>query len=418
MWRLLFLAALRYHVRQPWQLGLALAGIALGVAAFVGIQTANQSANNAFELSSDALRGATTHRVVPVGTDLFSAVYEDLVLAGYGQHASPVIEMRAQIESDARTDMPVRLIGVDPIAELRFARYFPAPDPDRGIDSPGATMLRLIAEPGAALISTGTIPGLDPAPGDRLRLASGSTTIDVAVIGSLGGRPDGTLPGAVILVDVGFLATARGQTSLSWIDLALEDDEIEAVRAMLPDGSALVDATNRDSELAGMTRAFTTNLTALGLLALVVGLFLIHATMSFSVVRRRAHIATLRGLGVSRRELVGSIAMEAFVIGAVAGGAGAVLGSVLADALINLVLRTMSDLAFSRAIANTPQPLWVIPAGIALGALTTLVAAVAPAREAAGLAPAAAEQRSALEARSRSASVWLAAAATGVLAVR
>ncbi len=50
-----------------------------------------------------------------------------------------------------------------------------------------------------------------------------------------------------------------------------------------------------------MTRAFAINLTALSLLALVVGMFLIYNTMTFSVVQRRELIGTLRALGVTPR---------------------------------------------------------------------------------------------------------------------
>ena len=49
-----------------------------------------------------------------------------------------------------------------------------------------------------------------------------------------------------------------------------------------------------------MTRAFAINLTALSLLALVVGMFLIYNTMTFSVVQRRELIGTCSALSASR----------------------------------------------------------------------------------------------------------------------
>ena len=50
--------------------------------------------------------------------------------------------------------------------------------------------------------------------------------------------------------------------------------------------------------MAELTAAFELNLTALSLLALVVGMFLIYNTVMFSVVQRRAVFGTLRALGV------------------------------------------------------------------------------------------------------------------------
>ena len=52
-----------------------------------------------------------------------------------------------------------------------------------------------------------------------------------------------------------------------------------------------------------MTAAFSTNLTAMSLLALVVGMFLIYNSSSFTVLQRRALWGSLRVLGTTRREL-------------------------------------------------------------------------------------------------------------------
>ena len=60
-----------------------------------------------------------------------------------------------------------------------------------------------------------------------------------------------------------------------------------------------------------MARAFSLNLTALSLLALLVGMFLIYNTMTFSVVQRRPLIGTLRALGVTRGEIFALVLAEA-----------------------------------------------------------------------------------------------------------
>ena len=48
MSRLLWRASLRYLLRHPWQIGLSLVGVALGVAVVVAIDLANSSAQRAF----------------------------------------------------------------------------------------------------------------------------------------------------------------------------------------------------------------------------------------------------------------------------------------------------------------------------------------------------------------------------------
>ncbi len=56
----------RFLQRHPGQLGLALVGIALGVAVVVGVDLANDSARRAFELSSALVTGRATHQLTGV----------------------------------------------------------------------------------------------------------------------------------------------------------------------------------------------------------------------------------------------------------------------------------------------------------------------------------------------------------------
>ena len=69
--RLLRRAGRRHLLRNPWQLGLSVLGVALGVAVAVSVDLANASARRAFEISTETLTGSSTHRIVggDVGTD-------------------------------------------------------------------------------------------------------------------------------------------------------------------------------------------------------------------------------------------------------------------------------------------------------------------------------------------------------------
>ena len=75
LWRL----SLRRLRRRPLQTILLVLGVAIGVAMMVSIDLANGSARRAFELSTDAVTGRTTHRIIPSrANDLDEAVYFDL----------------------------------------------------------------------------------------------------------------------------------------------------------------------------------------------------------------------------------------------------------------------------------------------------------------------------------------------------
>jgi len=193
---------------------------------------------------------------------------------------------------------------------------------------------------------------------------------------------------------------------LSRIDLVLPEGAagervLADLRALLPPEASLVAAGARTGSLEQMTRAFRLNLTALSLLALVVGMFLIYNTMVFSVVRRRRLIGLERAVGVTRREVLVQLLAEALVLGVIGTLAGLGLGLMLGSELTRLVTRTINDLYFVVEVRGvTPLPGTLIK-GALLGIVATLAAALPPALEATGAPPRAVLARSFLEARSR-----------------
>ena len=70
-------ASIRYLLGHPWQIGLSLLGIALGVAVMVAIDLANESAQRAFALSTEAIVGRATHQIIGGPVGLAEDVYRD-----------------------------------------------------------------------------------------------------------------------------------------------------------------------------------------------------------------------------------------------------------------------------------------------------------------------------------------------------
>ena len=83
--------------------------------------------------------------------------------------------------------------------------------------------------------------------------------------------------------------------------------------------------------MQNMLAAFQLNLTALSMVSLLVGVFLIYNTISASVARRRVEIGILRALGATRREVRCLFLGEACLFGALGIALGAVGGVVLAQ---------------------------------------------------------------------------------------
>ncbi|MDX1561764.1 MAG: ABC transporter permease, partial [Gammaproteobacteria bacterium] len=113
--RLLGKSSTRFYARHPWQLLLAVAGIALGVAVFAGIQLANDNARRAFELSSNAVRGQTTHRLLPLGEPIPLDIYRALKRDPRFVASAPIIEAPAAIALDDGRRIDTVLSGIDPI---------------------------------------------------------------------------------------------------------------------------------------------------------------------------------------------------------------------------------------------------------------------------------------------------------------
>lgn len=403
---LLLRSGRRYFQRHLWQSGLAVLGVALGVAVVVAVQLANQSALRAFELSMESLTGRATHQVSGPPGGLDERVYTRLRTEAGIYPAAPVVEAYAQ--ADGRT---LQLLGVAPLAESAFRSHLERPG--------GEAAAALMTEPDTALLAAPTARRLEVGPGDRLPVVVGGRRATLRLVGLLRarGEREAAIEG-LLLTDI---ATAQALADmvgrLSRIDLLLPEGDALAerrIRALLPPGAELVPARSRTETLAQMSAAFRTNLTAMSLLALVVGLFLIYNTVTFAVLQRRRLLGTLRLVGVTGGELFRAVLGEAAVIGTLGTALGLAAGVALGQGLVRLVTRTINDLYFVLTVTEFLISPAALVTGVVLGLVGTLLAATPPALEAARTTPLAALRRSHLEAGVRRLSPRLALLGAGM----
>jgi putative ABC transport system permease protein len=418
---LLWRASRRHLLRHPWQIGLSVLGVALGVAVALSIDLATQSARRAFDLATEAVTGRATHQVVGGPAGLPEEVFRDLRLRLGLRQTAPVVE--ADVAAADHPGRTFRLFGMDPFAETPFRPHLTGSAGAEGVPRL-ALIADLVARPGTALVAAATARELALRPGDRLAVRVSGARHDLTVSGWL--EPADALSAraleSLLVTDIATaqeVLGARGR--LSRIDLIVAEGApgeriLEAVRRSVPAGAEVVPAGARAAATASMTRAFVLNLRALSLLALVVGMFLIYNTMTFSVVQRRPLIGVLRALGVTRGEVLALVMTEALAIGALGTLLGIGLGLGLAQGLLRLVTRTINDLffvLFVREVSVTPLALGM--SGL-LGIGATLAAALAPALEATATRPREVLNRSRLEARVRGALPGLAVAGVLLLA--
>lgn len=154
-------------------------------------------------------------------------------------------------------------------------------------------------------------------------------------------------------------------------------DELEALT-----GEALA-SEQQDEIESDFLGFFTTALLVFAGIALVVATFSIYNTFSIVVAQRTREAALLRAIGASRRQVLGSVVVEAAVIGLVAAALGSVVGIGLARGLVRL-FDTM----------GLPQPtLELVVQGDSLliamvvGVVVTLLAGIVPALKASRVRP-------------------------------
>lgn len=385
--------------RHPLQVLLAVLGVALGVAVVIGIDLANSSASKAFRLSAETLSGKATHQILGGPEGLQDEVYSRLRLELGFRASAPVVEGYGVLPGlDGRT---VQLLGVDPLAEEPFRSY--SPSPGSGVD-----FGRLLTEPASALLLDDSARRLGLAPGERFLLETGGRRTELTLVGLLTPRDQVAVQAleGLVIVDIASAQEILGRVGrLSRIDLILsaeaKDAQLAAIASILPPTARVVVASGRGEVMAQMTRAFQLNLTALSLLALVVGMFLIYNTLTFSVLQRRPLLGTLRTLGVSRRQVFALVLVEALAIGAAGTLLGLLLGYALGEGLLALVSRTINDLYFVLSVRQLALDPWSLAKGVALGLGATLAAAALPAWEAARTTPRTVQTRSSLESRQR-----------------
>ena len=387
----------RYISRRPFQSILFVLGVALGVAVVIAIDIANGSASRAFALSSESIIGRATHQIVGGPNGFDSTWYASLRIDLGIKRSAPVVSEFVRVSG---SDRALRLLGVDPLVEAPFRPYL-AGEAER-VDF--VALNRLIAEPGAVVISHSLAQALKLALNDPLDISAGGRFTAARVVGVI--QPDNpTSRQALDDLVITDIATAQEIVGLVGrihrIDLILDaDDDLGGIRQVLPPGVSLVDV-KRENALDQMTAAFEINLQALSLLALVVGLFLIYNTVTFSVVQRRHIIGILRSLGTTQAQIFALILGEAFTLGLIGTALGVGLGLIFGRGAVALVAQTISDLYFTVNVQNIAIDRLSLVKGAAVGLLASAGAAVLPSYDATRTPPAGVMKRSSEEEQTR-----------------
>lgn len=387
-------AGLRYLFTHPWQTFLSALGIALGVAVILAIDMANESSLRAFDLSMETVSGKATHRLTSKSGNLSFDQLIQLRKNGISTSA-PVIEENVKIDGIKKES--ATFLGLDPFSEEQFRNFFTITDQNND------QLLRdILTHKDRVVLPEAFANLMGVNPGDSISIIWQTRKFKVYCQAVLPSNAD-SKKNAVdqfIITDIGvadFLLDKKNR--LSYIDIILDSTEIATVQKIIDKNKDLqLGESQKSNETAkSITKAFRLNLNAMSMLGLIVGLFLIYNSMTFSVIQRRKLLGLFRAVGVTRSEIYTQIVSEAVFIGAVGTFLGIVAGIFLGKELLGLVTQSINDLYFVTNVKSVAIPAEsIFKAGLA-GIAGTILASLYPAYEASNTAPGIVLRRSSLE---------------------
>lgn len=378
---------LRPLAQHPLLGVLNVATIALGVALYLAIQIANQSANRAFAANIDLVAGRAQLQVSAPAGNLADELLPQIARQPGIAAATPLV--RGIVTLPTWPGEYLDLLGIDVFTNEPF-RTFNLTD----FQSQKFDLQQWLRGPRAIALSEEFAGQHNLHAGDEITAQVNGKTIRLT-IGFVLRLLD---PGAranprFAAMDIGWAQELFGRRdTLDSISLRLKNEaDAPAVaarlRKVLPPDVMVAAPAQRGEQVEKMLAGFELNLAAMSLVSLLVGMFLIYNTIEASVVRRRREIGILRSLGATRSEVRWLFLGEAAVLGIIGIAAGMVGGYLLARVLVGTVAETISSLYVLLSV----QQIVVAPStwlsALLLGLASVIAAAWLPARQAAAMDP-------------------------------
>jgi putative ABC transport system permease protein len=374
--------AWRGLLARPLRTGLAVVGVALGVA--VVAATIMTSAS-----SEAALRSATVDLLGRADVRLRA-----FAEAGFTPRTLSALRSMADVTA------------VAPVAERRLGAYT-APGEDERVFT--LLVLGIDPEADAAIREPPLVAGVPlsaDSPTDAHVAASWASRNGLGLGDEiyLNGRREGLPPLRIIglLSDTGFAALARGEVlilsrttldesfttpaPIRYLDLDLGTGDTSPALERVTDGlgEPFIVETPADAaaRLASAEASFGTVAFLFGVVAMVVGAFLVGNTLAMTVGERTRELGLLRAAGTTSRQVLGIVLRQGLALGVAGGVLGVLSGIALGAILIGFLASTRAAL-----VVGLPVPPLGMLLAFGLGVGITLAGAAIPAVRAAGLSP-------------------------------
>ncbi len=370
---------------------LTIIGIVLGVAVFVGMHTANQSVLAAFRETIDRIAGSTQLQVSAGEPGFDEGVLEKVQSVPEVRAAAPVIEATVQYGKGN-----LLILGVDMLGD-RNVRSYDLESSDVAIDDP----LIFLAQPDSILVSKtfATENGLTLNSRIPMRTMEGDRVFTVRGIMKPGGLAS-AFGGNLAIMDIYAAQKVFGRgRKFDRIDIALQDgvslNEARAkLESVLGPGLEVAPPSSRSEQFEATSHIYSLASNITSVFALFIGMFIIYNTFAIAVTQRRSEIGILRALGATRSQIRTLFLTESAIAGLLGTLAGVAFGIAMARAMAGYIGSLMADVyGMAQQAEHLEIDPWLIGAAVAMGFVTSLIAAVIPARSAARVDPVKALQK-------------------------
>ncbi len=414
------LALLSHWRRHPVQAASIFIGLWLATALWTGVQALNAQARADYDRASATLT-APAHGDIRARQGQFIDEADYVALRRAGWPVSPILEGRLRLSGADGAPVTVDVIGIEPLT-------LPVDAAVAGQSARGFDFARFIGPPGEAWMAPDTLRRLGLADGDTMPGAAGrapshpvaapgvpapgEATVTPLAPSAEPARPrlvsQPALAPGVVVMDIGQAQALLGLPgAVSRLMLPQADADAQAAPSATPDAQAppatspqpgtpsdagsspgamtpawpgdlgkrlRLQAADDSGDLRRLTDSFHLNLTALALLAFVVGLFIVNAAIGLALEQRRPLLRTLRACGVGLRVLIAALVLELGVFAVLGGLAGVASGYGLAGLLLPDVATSLRGL-YGADIAGQLQlaPSWWL-AGLGMAILGAVAA--------------------------------------------
>lgn len=350
-----FVALASHWARHRASFATLMVGLAVATALWSGVQALNDQARQSYDRAARLVGEAGAPALVSARGAVRQDHYVALRRAGF--KVSPVLEGTVRIGGAT-----YRLVGIEPLTRPGDAVL-------TGLEN-ASDLEAFLKAPGQMLAAPQTLADLGAAEGARIQTDQGAL-LPPAV------AQDTIAPGLVV-VDIGVAQTVLGRPMQLSRMIAASDAALDAASLAAVVGDAVrIETPEETGDLTRLTESFHLNLTAFGLLAFIVGLFIVHASIGLAFEQRLGTVRTLRASGVSLTTLIAVLVFEVVSIALLAGAIGMVCGYLIAAALLPDVassLRGIYGADVGRSLVLEPR-WWVSGLGMAL--LGALIASAA-----------------------------------------